>query len=142
MEPQNAQKPQNDPETAPIIGAAIEVHRTLGPGFLEAVYQAALARELVRRGILHAREVPMPVHYKGELLEVGYRADFICDPNIIVELKAIREVGPVEDAQVLNYLLVSGYPKGLLLNFGEPLLRIKRYVNGRGASVRSAVSVV
>jgi GxxExxY protein len=142
MEPQNPQNPQNDPETYPIIGAAIEVHRTLGPGFLEAVYQAALRRELAAQGVPARREAEIPVFYKGERLEVGYRADFICEPGIIVELKAQRSVGAVEDAQVLNYLRAAGLQKGLLLNFGEPYLRIRRYVNSELVSVGSAGSVV
>jgi GxxExxY protein len=142
VEPQNAQNPQNDPDTYLILGAAIEVHRTLGPGFLEAVYQAALRKEFNARGILARREAEIPVFYKGERLEVGYRADFLCEPGIIVELKAQRSVGAIEDAQVLNYLRAAGLRKGLLLNFGEPYLRIRRYVNGDLVSVSSVGSVV
>ena len=106
-----------DPQTYAIIGAAMEVHGQLGCGFLEAVYQDALAREFRLRNIPYEREVELPIHYKGETLGVGYRIDFICFDRVLVELKALAKLGPIEDAQLVNYLKASTRPVGLLLNF-------------------------
>jgi len=117
-----------DPETYAIIGAAMEVHRQLGHGFLEAVYQEALALEFGQRSIPFRREVELPVFYKGERLQCSYRADFICFTDIVVELKALSVIGGAEEAQLLNYLKATGYPKGLLLNFGAPRLEYKRRI--------------
>jgi GxxExxY protein len=108
----------DDPRTYEIIGAAMEVHRELGPGFAEPVYQAALTNEFLRRDIPFAREVPMRVEYKGDRLEVNYCADFLCYDEIIVELKAIPKVTGREYAQVRNYLHVSDKKLGMILNFG------------------------
>lgn len=99
-----------DPATYSIIGAAMEVHRHLGPGFLEAVYQEALRWELGLRGIPFEAEVRLPVTFKGHLLAASYRADLICHGRIVVELKALRLLSRGEDAQVLNYLKASGLP--------------------------------
>lgn len=119
---------QRDPQTYAIIGAAMEVHQHLGPGFLEAVYVEALHCELIERGIPFAAEVLLPVLFKGRRLATSYRADLVCYGTIIVELKARREVGGPEDAQVLNYLKASTLPRGLLLNFGTPRLGYRRYI--------------
>ena len=119
---------QNDPESFAVIGAAMEVHRNLGQGFLEAVYQEALAVELTLRQLPHEREVTLPVTYKTQLLNVGSRADFICYGNLVVELKALAKLTPVEDAQLINYLKATGCQRGLLINFGGPSLEFKRRI--------------
>ena len=123
-------KPQSeDPRTYAIIGAAMEVHRELGPGFLEAVYQEALAIELSLRGIPFQREVELPIAYKGKTLQTAYRADFICYDEVVIELKSIKQLGVIEEAQLLNYLKATGYQVGLLINFGAASLETRRFVN-------------
>ena len=117
-----------DPRTYAIIGAAIEVHRQLGHGFLEAVYQEALAVELESRGIPYQREVELPISYKGTRLRCVYRADFVCFDEVIVELKTVRTLSGVEESQVINYLKATGYQTGLLLNFGGLRLDHQRLV--------------
>ena len=119
---------ERDQETFAIIGAAMEVHRVLGHGFLEAVYQEALAEEFTIRGIPFRREVELPVMYKGRELKTAYRADFVCYGSIIVELKALEKIGGTERAQVLNYLKATGINRAMLLNFGSPSLQHERLV--------------
>ena len=118
--------------TNQIIGSAIDVHRTLGPGLLESAYEECLAHELSQRGIPFDRQKPLPVIYRGLKLECGYRADFMVDGNVIVELKAVDALAPIHDAIVLTYLRMSGCKVGLLLNFNVTTLRdgIKRLVLG------------
>lgn len=120
---------KKDPETYAIIGAAMEVHRELGSGFLEAVYQDAIELELTERTIPFIREYPIRVLYKSQTLNTPYRADFVCNEDIIVELKTIKALGDVETAQVLHYLKATGFRRALLINFGSPRLEYKRYIN-------------
>lgn len=131
------QKDIRDPRTYAIIGAAMEVHRELGSGFLEAVYQGALAREFERRGIPFEREVHLPVIYKGRPLTTRYCADFICYGSVVVELKALSQLSRAEAAQIINYLKATGMGLGLLLNFGATSLQFERYVNSRKQSAKS-----
>jgi GxxExxY protein len=118
----------NDPRTYAVIGAAMEVHRQLGCGFLETVYQEALELELAAHGIPFRAQVQLPIRYKDRVLKTVYRADFVCYDAVIVELKALTQIGPVEEAQVINYLKATGYEIGLLLNFGRTSLQSKRYI--------------
>jgi GxxExxY protein len=119
---------RGDPETYAIIGAAMEVHKTLGRGVLEAVYQEAMALEMASRKIPFKSQVDLPVVYKGAKLATCYRADFICYNSVLVELKAVRALSPVEEAQIINYLKATGLPKGLLINFYGHSLEHKRFV--------------
>lgn len=117
-------------EVFAIVGAAIEVHRALGPGFLEAVYAEALSKEMVRSGIPFDQEVLLQIRYKGELLKKTYRADFVAFGVILVEIKASDGLGDADRAQLLNYLKATGHPVGVLLNFGHhPKLEWIRMVN-------------
>jgi GxxExxY protein len=120
--------PQRDPETYAIIGAAMEVHRELGNGFLERVYHDALEIELAHRNIPFSREHPVPVLYKGHLLGTPYRPDFVCCGSIIVELKTIKSLTDIESAQVLHYLKATGLQRALLFNFATPRLEYKRFI--------------
>jgi GxxExxY protein len=119
----------NNALTSAIIGAAIEVHKTLGPGLLESAYEECLAREFVLRTILFERQKPLPVVYKDVKLECGYRLDFLVGSSVIVELKAIESIAPVHEAIVLTYLRLSGCRLGLLMNFNVSILKdgIRRY---------------
>jgi GxxExxY protein len=131
---------KKDPRTHSIIGAALEVHKAMGHGFLESVYQEALSIEFSSRNIPYEKEVELPVHYKDKLLSQHYRADFLCYENVIVELKAISQLTGKEESQVINYLKATGLETGLLLNFGAPSLVYKRYIFNN-KSVKSAKSV-
>lgn len=115
-------------ETFQIRGAAFDVYRKMGPGFLEAVYQECLAIELGRRAIVFEPLKPLPVAYDGVLLRQTYVADFVCFENIIVELKAVRTIAPEHRAQLINYLRATGIRVGLLFNFGaSPRLEAERF---------------
>ena len=109
--------------TEAIIGAAIEVHRELGPGLLENAYAACLCRELQLRGLPFEHEKPMPVEYKGLHIDCGYRIDILVDGRVVVELKAVKKLVPVHEAQLLTYLKLSGVRVGLLINFNVPVLK-------------------
>ena len=116
-----------DPKTFAIIGAAMEVHREMGCGFLERVYQESLAVELAIRKIPFQREIELPVKYKGQPLDAIYKPDFICYESVIVETKALSLITGLEAAQLLNYLKITGYRVGLLINFGMTSLEYERY---------------
>ena len=105
-----------------VIGAAMEVHRVLGAGFLESVYGDALAIELDQRDIIFQKEVEVSVNYKGKKVGTG-RMDFVIGNTLIIELKAVESLRPVHEAQVISYLKMTGYPLGLLINFNVPLLK-------------------
>lgn len=119
---------ERDLQSAAILGAAIEVHRTLGHGFLEAVYLNALCHELLLREIPFRPEVAIPVFYKEMKLACGYRADLLCYGSFLVELKAQSALSEIDEAQAINYLRATEIDKALLLNFGTPKLQIKRLV--------------
>lgn len=116
-------------EGASIIGAAMEVHRTLGCGFLEKVYQEALEIELKSRCIPTEREKLIYITYKGIPLAQPYKADFVCHNDIILELKAVSKLDDVHRAQIVNYLKASGYQVSYLFNFGETRLKFERFIN-------------
>jgi len=113
---------QKDPRTAAIIGAAIEVHRALGPGLLESAYEECLCHELHLRGVAFDRQVNLPVLYKGLLLDCGYKMDLVVERQIVLELKAVESILPVHEAQLLTYLKRSQKQVGLLINFNVPLM--------------------
>jgi GxxExxY protein len=113
---------QRDPRTAAIIGAAIEVHRQLGPGLLESAYEQCLCHELHLRGLPFKCQVNLPVSYKGLQLDCGYKIDVIVNDEVIVELKSVERILPVHEAQLLTYLKLSGKKVGLLINFNSALL--------------------
>lgn len=115
--------PSRDPRTGAIIAAAIEVHRALGPGLLESVYEECLCRELELRGIPFSRQVPIPVEYKGVRSECGYRIDVLVQDEVVVEIKAVEAIHPVHEAQLLTYMKLSGKRVGLLINFCVPVLK-------------------
>jgi len=124
-----------DPHTFAIIGAAMEVHTELGCGFLESVYRNAMVVELEARRIPFRTEVPFPLKYKARQLPLNYRADLVCFDSVVVEVKALRAVGPIEHAQAINYLKASKLARGLILNFGARSLEYRRVV----LSVRGVV---
>jgi len=130
MNPQMAQidADSRDRETYSIIGAAMRVHAELGHGFLETVYQEALEREFQIQGVPYEREKDLSVQYRGLPLKAYYKADFVCFASVVVELKALKKISGVEEAQVINYLKASGLCKGLLINFGAQSLEHKRLV--------------
>jgi len=113
--------------TYSIIGSAMTVHRELGNGFLEAVYQAALEREFQYQSVPYEREKQLPVFYRGEVI-AQYKADFVCYGQVIVELKALQKLSGTEESQIIHYLKASGLHRGLLINFGTRSLEYKRFV--------------
>jgi GxxExxY protein len=114
-----------------IIGAAIEVHKTLGPGLLESAYEECLCHELSIQGLLFEKQKPLSIDYKGKKLDCGYRLDIVVEKAVIIELKSCEKIEPIHKAQLLTYLKLSGLNLGLILNFNVPLMRdgIVRIVN-------------
>lgn len=115
-----------------VVGAAIEVHKAMGPGQLEAVYEDCLVEEFRLRGIKCARQVHVPLIYKGRLIHSNYCLDLLVEGEIIVELKAVTEMHPVFSAQIISYLRLANKRLGYLLNFHSPVMKdgVRRYVNG------------
>lgn len=127
---ENTAPSKRDPLTDSVIGLAIEVHRTLGPGLLESAYEECLCFELKTSDIIFERQANLPVVYKSVNLDCGYRMDLVVDGRLIVELKTVEKILPIHEAQLLTYLRLSGIRTGLLLNFNTPVLKdgIKRMV--------------
>jgi GxxExxY protein len=125
-----------------VIGAAITVHKELGPGLLESTYEACLLRELVLQGIQADRQVMLPVGYKGLELDCGYKLDLLVEKALVVELKSVDKLSPINEAQIVTYLRVSGMRRGLLINFNERILKqgIRRFVNGIDKEYTSRLS--
>ncbi len=125
--------------TGKIIGAAIEVHRALGPGMLESANEECLCRELSIEGLSFDRQRPLPLSYKGMDLDCAYRLDVVVENSVIVELKSVELLLPIHEAQLLTYLKISGIPLGLLINFNVPVLiqGIKRLIHSHTTSVTS-----
>ena len=120
-----------DPLSRRVLGCAIEVHRHLGPGLLESAYQSCLAYELTQHEIPFCREVDLPVQYKGQRLDCGYRMDFVIDEQLVLELKSVDKLVPIHEAQLLTYMKLANISIGLLLNFNVLRLKdggIKRFV--------------
>jgi GxxExxY protein len=124
---------QRDPVASTILGAAIEVHRCLGPGLMEGVYQTCLAHELRHRSLQVSREVAVPVMFKGIRMECGFRMDLFVEGCVIVEVKCVDRLTPVHTAQVLTYLRLSGAQQAFLINFNGVTLRegVKSFLGGR-----------
>jgi len=118
-----------------VIGAAMEVHKVLGPGFLESVYQLALEKELSLRGVLFQHQVELPVFYKGDLVGI-YKADLIIDNKIIVEIKGISALNASHQAQALHYLAATGLQLAIIINFGMSSLEYRRVVKSKNKSSR------
>ena len=127
IQPQRTQSAQRMKDfnelTEAIIGAAIEVHRTLGPGLLESTYEICLCHELAIRGIRFERQVSIPMEYKGVKLDCGYRADIVAEGMVLIEIKAVDSLLPIHDAQLLSYLKLGGWKIGLLISFNVDLLK-------------------
>lgn len=121
---------ERDALTGKVIGFGIEVHHETGPGLLESAYEECLAYELKTAGLKYARQLELPVKYKGILLDCGYRIDLLVEDSLIIELKAVERLLPIHEAQVLTYMKLSGIRKGLLMNFNVSLLKdgVKRFV--------------
>ena len=118
--------------TGEIIGAAIEVHKVLGPGLLESAYEECLCHELGLRGVAFERQVPLSMEYKGITLDCGYRLDLVVEDHVIVELKSVNKIDPIHEAQLLTYLRLRKERLGLIINFNVAVLRdgVRRIVNG------------
>jgi GxxExxY protein len=123
-------QPSRDPLTEQIIGAAIKVHRTLGPGLLESTYEQCLVWELAKRRLRAQRQLPLSITYEDFIVREAYRLDLVVEGRVVIEVKAVERLHPVHEAQLLTYLKLSGYPVGLLLNFHDVALRngLKRFV--------------
>ncbi|MDQ3257447.1 MAG: GxxExxY protein [Acidobacteriota bacterium] len=123
--------------TSEVINAAMEVHRTLGPGLLESAYHECLCRELTIRGVTFERERGVPVEYKGIRLECGYRLDLLVSDSVVVEIKSVEGIVPVHEAQLLTYLRLGGWRLGLLINFNVAVLKdgIRRKIMGYDSSL-------
>src|SRR5437899_1082552 len=119
-----------DPQTYAIIGAAMEVHREFGCGFLEHAYQQAMMLEMADRGVPFSPNVELIIRYKGRALSCKYFADFVCFGEIIVEIKALSKLTGIERAQVINYLKATGLRRALLINFGTASLEFERIILG------------
>lgn len=119
-----------------VMDAAFPIHRELGPGLLESVYEVVLARQLADKGLTVERQVPVPIRFKGIVFDEGFRADIFVEKKVIIELKSVERLLPVHSKQVLTYLRLTGCRLGLLINFGENLLKdgFKRVANGLEAS--------
>jgi GxxExxY protein len=130
MNHRDTENTERDPISSSVIGAAIEVHRILGPGLLESAYEECLCHEVSLRGIAFERQLALPVNYKGVKLDCGYRLDIVLPGKLVIEVKAVEALAPIHDAQLLTYLKLAGIRTGLLLNFNVPLLRdgIRRLV--------------
>jgi GxxExxY protein len=115
-----------------VMDAAFEIHRTLGPGLLESVYEAILARKLEKKGLSVERQVPISITFEDMTFDEGFRADLVVERKVIVELKSVERLQPVQSKQLLTYLRLTGFRLGLLINFGEHLLKdgFKRITNG------------
>ena len=113
--------------TRRVIGLAIDVHRQLGPGLIESAYEACLAYELEHSGIANKRQIALPLVYKTVRLDCGYRMDFVVEPDLVLEIKAVAQVLPIHKAQLLTYLRASGHPIGLLINFNSVVLKYGLY---------------
>jgi len=115
-----------------VMDAAFQIHRELGPGLLESVYEVILARKLTDTGLVVERQVPVPIQFQGILFDEGFRADLFVEQKVIIELKSVERLQPVHSKQLLTYLRLTGCRLGLLINFGENLLKdgFKRVVNG------------
>ena len=125
-------KEQYNRITDAVIGAAVEVHRQLGPGLLESSYEACLAYELIQRGLKVERQKELPLRYKAVALDCGYRLDLLVENCVVVEVKATEQMSPLHEAQLLAYLRLSGCKVGLLINFNSTTLLggVRRLVNG------------
>ena len=125
--------------TETIIGAAIDVHRALGPGLLESAYEACLLFELTDRGLKVEQQKPLPIIYREVNLDCAYRLDLIVDDEVIVEIKSVERILPIHEAQLISYLKLSGHNVGLLINFNVKMLKhgIHRFVNNFPESQRS-----
>jgi GxxExxY protein len=123
--------PEINALTHRIIGACIEVHKALGPGLVESIYEVCLCRELELSDLPFRRQVPLPIEYKGVRTDAGYRLDLIVDERVIVELKSVEMLLPVHEAQIITYLKVTGLPAGLLVNFNTTAVArgVRRFAN-------------
>jgi GxxExxY protein len=128
--------------TERVIGAAIEVHRHLGPGLLESAYEECLCRELSLTGLSFQRQLELPVEYKGARLDCGYRLDVVVERRLVLELKSVEALLPVHEAQTITYLKLTNLRAGLLINFNVPILKngIRRFVNTPSSSAAFAAS--